>query len=323
MDRSLALLAALVMAAITLSTACMATPSRPMAFTLQALAGRPEVQLSLRRGDAEHHSSMSNAFAPADLAGLDLAALRQPGQRPIQFAYVREAGRVDCAGNGGNSAASGQCTFTRNAAFAQFLAARGIGEPSLEQAYELTMTGATRDLVETLAQFRYPRPNIDQLTELSAVGVDRPYIASLAGRGYTPQTLDELTAFAALEVTPEYVDALARSGYRHLSGDEITEFKALGIEPAFIASLASAGYRNLSADEVEQMAALDIDPAFISSFARIGYANLPVDTLVQLKALDVTPEFVERLRRSGIVAESADKLVALKAIGEDAARKRR
>lgn len=323
MNRSLALLAALILAAITVSSACMATPSRPMVFTLHAYSGRPDVQFSLKREDKPDHGMMSSSFAVADLSGLDMAALKQPGQRPIRFAYIRDPGRIDCSGTGGNSVASGQCAFTANAAFGQFLAARGIGEPTLEQSCELTMTGATRDLVETLAQYHYPRLDIDKLTELSAVGVDRAYVASLAGRGFTPKTLDELTQFAALDVTPGYIDALARTAYRSLSGEGIVELKAVGVEPAFIASLASAGYRNLSADELEQMAALKIDPSFIGGFARVGYADLSVDTLVQLKALDVTPDYVERLRRAGIVPESADKLVALKAIGDNGGRKRR
>src|SRR6478735_261272 len=305
MNRSLALLAALVLTAISVSSACIASPSKTMSFSLQAHSGRPDVQFSLNHGDRRNQSSMSGSFELADLPGLDVNALRQPGQRPISFAYIREAGRVDCSGTGGNSIASGRCNFTPNAGFSDFLAARGIGRPSLDEAYALTMTHATRELVDALAQNRYPRPNIEKLTELSAVGVDRPFIAGLAARGFAPKDLDDLTQFAALDITPAYIDALSRVGYRGLSADEITEFKAVGVDPAFIGALAQAGYRNLAAGDLVQLAALKIDPGFIRSFAQIGYSNLPVDTLVQLKALDVTPEFVRSLNAHGLHPSSA------------------
>ena len=317
MIRPVALLAALVLTAISVCSACMASPGRSMAFTLRSHPDRSDVQFSLRRGDSPNHGMMSSSFDPAQLSGLDVGALRATGQHPIHFAFIGDAGRVDCDGSGGNSVASGRCAFTQDARFADFLAARGVGRPSFEQAYDLTMTGATRDLVNALAQYRYPGPNIDKLTELAAVGVKRSYIAGLAGRGFTPKTLDELTEFAALEVTPEYIDALARSGYRGLSGEEITQLKAVGVDRAFIAALASAGYRNLSTDELEQMAALQIDPVFINSFARVGYADLPVDTLVELKALRVTPEYVRSLQAQGVHPSSADQLVKFKAAGLD------
>src|SRR3954452_14851064 len=115
MNRSLALIAAVVVSAIFVSSACMASPSRSMAFTLQASQNPGNVQLSLNRADVPGHSAMSSSFAVGDLPGLDLAALVKPGQHPLRFAYVRDAGRVDCTGSGGNSVASGRCGFTQNA----------------------------------------------------------------------------------------------------------------------------------------------------------------------------------------------------------------
>ena len=212
MNRSLALLAALVLTAISVSSACIASPGQSMAFALKAYADRQgDVQFSLNHGDRPNQSSMSGSFPVHELAGLDVNALRQPGPHPISFAYIRDAGRIDCSGSGGNSVASGQCSFTPNAQFSDFLSARGIGRPSREEAYQLTMVKASRDLVDALAQSRYPRPNIEKLTELSAVGVDRPFISALAARGFAPKDLDELTQFAALDITPGYIDALARS----------------------------------------------------------------------------------------------------------------
>src|SRR5690349_16738698 len=155
MNRPVALLAALVVTAIGVSSACMASSGRPMAFTLQANGDQPEVQFTLKRGDTPDRGTMSSSFSTTQLAGLDVAALRQPGQHPIRFAYVKDAGRIDCAGNGGNSIASGQCSFTQDPDFANLLTSRGIGRPSYDDAYALTITGATRDLVSALAEYRF------------------------------------------------------------------------------------------------------------------------------------------------------------------------
>lgn len=314
MNRPLALLAALVLTAISVSSACMASSSRSMDFTLQDEANQRETQLALI-GDKSSGNMMSNSFPEYELSGLDLTAVRELGQHPVRFAIIRDPGRFDCSGYGGNSVATGHCAFSQNEGFGDFLVERRIGRPTPRQAYELTVTGANRDLVDALAAYHYPIPRIERLAELAAVGVTRSYIASLAATGDAPNSLDDLTQFAALDVTPDFIAALARAGYRGLPGREIAELKAVGVTPALVTSLSTVGYSNLSVDQLEQMAALKIDPAFIGGFAEMAYARLPVDTLVQLKALDVTPEYVRLLEAHGLHPRSADQLVKLKAAG--------
>jgi len=286
MTRVLAFCAALILSVITVSSACLATPATSLAFRLKAEPGS-RVQLTLVADDRQHGDALSSSFASNELGGLDAVALSQAGQRPIRFALVREAGRVDCNGSGGGGAAMGQCAFTPDLAFAAMLESRGIGRPTAEQGFELAMVGASRALVDALAAHRLPRPDVEKLIELAAVGVRPRFVSDLAARGYTT-SLDDLVQFAALDVSPAYIDALT-----------------------------GAGYRNLTADQLRQMAALHITPDFIQGFARIGYANLPVDTLVELKALEVTPDYVRTLERQGIHPASAQKLAELKAVGLD------
>jgi hypothetical protein len=208
MNRPVALLAALVLAAVSVSSACMANSASDLRFELKPSVRAGELQLALWSGNDRHNGLIGSSFAANELSGIDPATLRLPGERPVSFAYVREAGRIDCSGTARDSVATGRCTFAPNTGFGDFLASSGIGRPTRDEAYEMTMTGVGRDLVNVLAQYRYPRPTIEKLTELSAVGVDRPFIASFAGRSYAPKTLDDLTEFAALDVTPDYVDAL-------------------------------------------------------------------------------------------------------------------
>lgn len=323
MNRALVFLAASAAAALAVTSACLASPkfdrdfrAEDIHFTMTAPARSGDVQLSLRTGDRHHNNSMSGSFAASELAGLDLATFRSGGSVPLRFALIRQAGRVDCVGDARAMKAEGDCRFTPDAAFSSLLASRGIGQPTLEESYDLTMVGATRELVDALQAANYPRPTIEKLTELAAVGVDRQFIDELSRRGYRPNDLDELVEFGALDITPDYIDGMARAGFKNMDADAIVEFKALDISPAYIAELARMGYSGLDPDEVTQLKALDVTPEFVEGFARIGYANLPVEQLVQLKALDVTPAYVKSLRDRGFAELSPEQLVAIRAVGE-------
>jgi hypothetical protein len=318
MTRTLAFCAALLVSEAMVSSASIGSTIQSVDFRLDN-ASNGRMQLSLVRND-RGHDNMTTSFGASELAGLDAAALSQPGERPIRFALVRQAGRVDCAGNGGNGTARGHCGFTPNPAFATMLESHGIGHPSDDDAYALTVLGATRELVDALEARHYPRPDIEKLIELTAVGVKPQFINELAARGYAPASLNDLVEFAALNISPDYIDGLSRAGYRHLSAEDIGGLKAVGVDPTTIASLAAAGYRDLSVTDLQEMAALHVTPDFIRGFAGVGYANLPVGTLVELKALDVTPDFVRDLQRRGLRPASAEKLAELKAVGIDEAR---
>src|SRR5438128_1770701 len=128
MNRCLAFLFALCFAAISVSSACIAQPSDVIRFTLEAERGDPaRIKASFRDEVRDHdQNSWSTDFRPSEFIGLDESGFRGPGSRPLRFALVREAGRLDCSGNGGGSMAIGNCSFTPDAGFTQLLAARGI-----------------------------------------------------------------------------------------------------------------------------------------------------------------------------------------------------
>lgn len=288
MTRMLALIAALLLTAITVSSACVASTAAPLHFTIEPSRHGSEVEVRFER---ERHgyseNNWSSSFPASQLAGLDVGGLNGTVTRPITFAIVRDAGRVDCAGTGGNQMAHGSCSATADESFNRFLAARGIARPTDEQTFGLIAVNARRDLVEALAQARYPTPTIEKLMELSAVEVTSAYINALASQGYRPQSLEGLVQFGALKITPE-----------------------------FIGSFARAGYGNLNPDELVQLKALDITPEFVAGFDRMGYGRLPVDTLVQLKALNITPEYIRAVQQGGPLP-SPEHLVQLRAVSDD------
>ena len=288
MNRPLAFLFALMCALVTVSSACTAQSPDWIRFTLEPSHRDPNrIRASFReQRDDRDHNNWSTGFMPSDLIGLEVSSFHDAGTRPLHFAIVREPGRLDCAGNGGNNYAAGNCSFTPNQGFLQLLSSRGIGRPSREQMFTLTAVNARRETIDAVAAAHYPTPSIDDLIALAALGVDGRYIADMARAGYRPRAIHTLI-----------------------------EFKALGITPQWIAGFARVGYANVPGEGLVQMRALNITPEFIEGYRQIGYRDLPVETLVQLKALDITPQFVRSVVRSGEPMPETSELVQLKLFG--------
>lgn len=288
MNRFVALVGALLAALISVSSACSAAPSQSIHFTLSPERGDNRIHASFRSGNrAGRESNWSTEFSTAELAGLDMAAFRSAGTRPLRFALVRQAGRLDCAGRGGGSHGEGDCGFIANPAFIQLLESRGIARPTNEQALGLMAVNVRRELIDAIAAAHYPTPTIDNLMALSALGIDERYIGGMAQAGYRPRTLDALVQFKALNITPQWIGGFVRIGYGGLPADQLMQIKAL-----------------------------DITPAYIAGFERVGYHHLTVDKLVQLKALDITPEFVRSVAGPGGQMPDVARLMELKTVGE-------
>ena len=289
MNRFVTFLLALLVATAAVSSACVAAPFDIIHFTLEPeRGGGDKIHATFRDEERErrrHDSSWSTGFLPSELVGLDTAGFRASGSRPLRFAIVREAGRLDCSGSGGQSHAIGDSNFKADPNFTQLLASRGIGKPTREQAFGLMAVNARREVIDAVAAAHYPTPSIDDLMGLAALGVNGGYISELAQAGYRPNAIHTLI-----------------------------EFKALGISPEWIGGFARAGYGNMPADDLVQLKALDITPDFIAGFDQIGYRHLPVDTLVELKALGITPQFV-RAKASTKRQLTVDELVQLKLFG--------
>lgn len=286
MNRCLVFLCALFCAFITVSSA-VAEPLEMVRFTLDA--GRNDGRFrgsfhAENRGRATNN--WSTGFMPSELIGLDVAGFRASGTRPVGFAVVRDAGRLDCTGRGGTGHAWGNCRFNPDPSFSQMLAARGIGHPSREQSFALMAIGARRELIDAIAAAGYPAPSIDNLMALAALGVDARYIRDLARVGYRPRSVGSLV-----------------------------EFKALGITPDWIAGFIRVGYADASPSDLVQMKALAITPDFVAGFDRLGYGRLPVSTLVQFKALNITPEFVRSAVGRRSARPTVDELVQLRLFG--------
>jgi hypothetical protein len=270
---------------VAVSSACLADSPTTIRFSLEPQRGNPaKIHATFRHDErGANDNSWSTGFMPSELVGLDVSSFRASGTKPVHFAIVRDAGRLDCTGNGGGDAASGTCRFGEDPAFTQLLIKSGVGRPASNQAFAMMAVNVRRELIDALSAAHYPTARANDLIALAALGVDRGYISDMSRAGYRPATIQKLI-----------------------------EFKALGISPAWIAGFVRIGYANVPGDGLVQMRALGITPEYIVGFQRIGYRELPVSTLVQLKALDITPEFVRSIATAGEPMPPVNKLVELK-----------
>ena len=235
-----------------MALASSANPAGPEALSIslsdRLQSERIQVDFESRRNGAD--SQWSDGFAPSELAGLDRSAVRSSGSKPVRFAVTREAGRVDCSGQGGSGTASGTCSATGDPAFLALLRDRGIEAPAGEQLLGLISLDVRRSLVEALAAARYPVPSLDELFGLTALGVDAAYIQALSSAGYRPPTLSTLMEFKALEIDAAYVRGMREAGYANLSPAELVQLKALDVTPDFARSAASSNGIRPSPDEL-------------------------------------------------------------------------
>ena len=285
MNRCFATLLALIFASIGISSPCVAEPGDWVRFTLAPERSDPSKIHATFRGENRRpgDNSWSTAFSPSDFVGLDARTFRGPGSRPLSFAIMREAGRLDCTGNGGNGIATGNCRFTADPAFTQLLINRGIGRPTDEQAFGLMAVDARRGVIDAVAAARYPTPTIDNLMALSALGIDGRYVADMARAGYRPPSIEKLIEFKAIGITPEWIKGFVGAGYANVSGDGLVQLRALGITPQYIEGFERAGYGKLSVGALLQLKALGITPEFARSAVDPGAAKPSVSELVQLK----------------------------------------
>ena len=288
------------MSRITIFLAAVAASTLTVTGTVDA-AGPSEFDFRLTEQSGERiradfrrvgrQSEWNSSFAASEFLGLDRSRLAGTQPSPVQFALVRDAGRLDCSGNGGKGVAAGRCRFTSNERFFDYLRSSGVSSLSDDDRYTMTAIGVRRDLVAAIRQANYPAPSASDLISLAALGVERGYIDRLAAAGYRPDRIDTLIQYKALGITPEYIAGLHRAGFAGITASQLVQFKALGIDSAYIESLRAAGYAGLPAGTLVEFKALGVTGQYLADLRRRGFAPAP-GKIIQMKALGITPEEV-------------------------------
>ena len=243
MNRSIAILFALLMTSLCLTSVGIAAEVGTLRYGLEtARGGAAHLTLTESRG---RDRRISVELPWTTLQGLDRSA-KVRAQGPVAFALVRDAGRIDCAG----TSSKGSCRFTANADFAAFLSAQGYPRPSTRQSLDLVLVGVGRPLVGALAAAGYERPSLADLSSLAALGVTPASMKELAASGHRPESTGDLLAFAALGITAEYIRSFERAGLPRLSSAQLIQCKAMNIRAEDLRQLGSGKMVSVTADEL-------------------------------------------------------------------------
>src|SRR5688572_10400495 len=223
------------------------------------------------RWGSNSRSTWGNDRPISDFQGLSAAQVTGP-TAPVRFAMVGEAGRLDCGGVAGRLVGSGTCSFSADAAFADLLAASGIGWPTLHQSFTLTMAKVGRELIAALAGLGYARPDVDDLAAMGVHGVSPAFVRELSAQGYRLKDAGELVTFKIHGVDPEYIRGFAAIGpqFQRFAADDLVKMKIHGVKPAYVQQLAAIGpaFASLTADDLTAFAIHGAKADMVQAFAR-------------------------------------------------------
>jgi hypothetical protein len=298
----------------------------PLDWTISPSRSVPDkVHLEVKYEHGRNRSSHSSPIRMAELQGLTAAQLASAEGGPVRFSLAREAGTLDCQGVMRQRRGTGDCRFSGNAAFADSLARRGIGRPSLRQHFNLTMTDVGTPLLAELDRQGYRKPTLEQLIGLGIHGANVDYLRGLNAAGYRLGDPGKLTAMRIHGVTPDYIRELIAisPSYRGISADDLVAMRIHGISSEKVRGLAQLGYTNLSHGQLMQMAIHGVTTDYVRGMQEAGYRRLSADELVQMRIHGVTPKFVREMADAGYRNLSGQQLLQLRIHGVNADMARR
>jgi len=210
MNRSIAILAACAVLAVTFAHAAVAGT---IAGTWKISGNEARtVRFDLRSTseNGKHDDEDGRAVTLASL-GLTRAQLDGPNG-PVSFTLAHDAGDIVCRGTLGAGWGAGTFLFTPSAAYAAAMAQRGSAAGTDREQ----LAGAMLDV--TVAY-------VDGLSNAVA------YVDGLSNAGFTRVPYRDLIGMRALGVTPEYVAAMKSAGVAFAAARETVEARALNVTP--------------------------------------------------------------------------------------------
>jgi hypothetical protein len=272
-----------------------------------------KVQFQLRYRNANSHHIHSNSVPLTDLRGLSEGQLASAAGVPVAFRVARGAGIFDCNGVARNGNGTGNCRFVPDQAFTAALVRRGIGTPSLNEAFSLAMSNIGVPYLEELDRQRYARPSVSELVRAANHGVSLAYLTEMGGLGHRVGTLAELVRMRDHGVSAKYARELAEAGLRGLTPAALVEMRDHGVSATFAGELRALGYGELGPRELIRLR----DHGVSGSFARGAreYGKFTADQLIRLRNHGVSTGYLSELRGLGYTNLTADQIVSLRSHG--------
>jgi len=315
LSAALAVLLLIPGSACTGAGSAAAQPSGRVTFEIERSGQPGRVQLEISRRSGNSHWTIGHTVDAASLEGLDPARLAGAGG-PVAFRIAREAGTLACEGSVGHGRGRGECSFAADPRFAAALAERGIGRPSMDEQFSMTMHDIGLAYVDEVRRQDYDTPSTVDLANAGDHGVTLDYLRGMGGHGYRVRRLGALIEMRDHGVTPDYIEALARHDVRDISPAEIVRLRDHGVSADYVGELRQLGYRRLSVEEMIELRDHGVAADYVRTLAGNGIRDIPTEELVRMRDHGVTPEFIVALRRAGYRLETGE-IIELRDHGVD------
>ncbi|HYD13347.1 MAG TPA: hypothetical protein VEC11_10915 [Allosphingosinicella sp.] len=283
-----------------------------------APSGTPgRVQFEISRRSANSHWRSSSTVDLAMLEGLGVDRL-DGESGPVRFRVARDAGTLACQGTAWRGRGTGECSFLADERFAATLAERGIGRPSVDEQFSMTLNNIGYAYLDELQRQRYDTPTATDLAQAGNHGVTLAYLRDMGGHNYRVGRLAALIRMRDHGVTPDYIEGLARHDVRDIPAEEIVRLRDHGVSADYVGELRQLGYRRLSTEEMIRLRDHGVTPDYIRALAQAGIRDIPTVELTRMRDHGVRPDFVVALRSAGY-RFGTDEIVRMRDHGVDEA----
>lgn len=272
-------------------------------------AGEVDLQLTHRRD--RNVTSYGRGTPLADLQGLTAAQLGSPDAQVVRFRLARDAGAFDCQGSAMRETGSGVCDFVPGRAFAERLAAAGMGRADDGQLLSLAMADVGADYLDELRRQRYATPSVDELVRAAHHGVSLRYLKEMDAVGYRRPKLSDLVTLRDHGVNARYVEGLKAAGYGDLPVEQVRRLRDHGVSTSFMKEMAQLGRGRFAAEDLVRLRDHGVSARFVAELGELGYRELSPDDLIRLRIHGVSTGFIRRANADGS-RRDADELVRLR-----------
>jgi hypothetical protein len=276
------------------------------------LAGKVDFGVQVRRHG--NHNMMSRDDWPlSEFQGLDITT---QARHDVQFALVRDAGRIDCEGFVKDGEGAGTFRFTPNAKYQPAMSALGFGDFDEEKQFAMALHNVSLEFARQMKSENLIGLDTDKLIAFGIFNVTHEFIRDMRASGMPAREADKLIAFRVHGITPAFVAAIKKAGF-NVDEDHVIAMKIHGVTPEWIALMAKNGYSGLDEDKLIAFRIHGVTPEFIEKVEGMGFKHPDPDDLVAMRIHNVTPEYIKKLKDRGVKDLTIDQLVSLRIHGID------
>lgn len=245
-----------------------------------------QVQFQMRTSTGSQGDSLvSRQVSINTLEGLSATALNAKAMQPVTFDVRRDAGTFHCSGSASSGEGSGTCRYVANTAFAERLQTLGVGRPTTDEQYAMSILDVGYPLLDNLRSTGYPTPSSAWLVQAGLQGVNAAFVTDLAKLGYRLGSLDRLVQMRIQGVRADYIAQMnaAMGAKAPLPPDELLKLRRHGVKPGLVLRLREVGFEVPDVDGLVALASHRVTPEYVSYLASRGFKRLDGARLIELR----------------------------------------